>query len=120
MVAPCHKEIVDTRGKRHARIFNQRLWTNAFFAKAYGLRQPVLREYLIGEAMHALGVPTTRVLAAVTTGDQVIAPPGVISRTSWSPARWHISIFILHVETETVRQFTSRAIARHYPAARRR
>ncbi|MFZ0097332.1 MAG: protein adenylyltransferase SelO family protein, partial [Gemmobacter sp.] len=33
---------------------------------------PVLREYLIGEAMHALGVPTSRALAAVTTGAQVL------------------------------------------------
>ena len=32
---------------------------------------PVLREYLISEAMHALGVPTTRSLAAVTTGEEV-------------------------------------------------
>ena len=32
---------------------------------------PVLREYLIGEAMHALGIPTTRALAAVVTGEPV-------------------------------------------------
>src|SRR6056297_631596 len=33
---------------------------------------PVLREYVVSEAMHALGVPTTRALAAVTTGEQVV------------------------------------------------
>ncbi len=34
---------------------------------------PVMREYLMGEAMHALGIPTTRALAAVTTGEVVSA-----------------------------------------------
>ena len=33
---------------------------------------PVLREYIVGEAMHALGVPTTRALAVVPTGEQVL------------------------------------------------
>ena len=40
---------------------------------------PVLREYLLGEAMHALGIPTTRALAAVRTGEPVyreVALPG--------------------------------------------
>src|SRR5258708_38238960 len=42
---------------------------------------PVLREYLVSEAMHALGIPTTRALAAVTTGESVFreeALPGAI------------------------------------------
>jgi uncharacterized protein YdiU (UPF0061 family) len=38
---------------------------------------PVLREYLIGEAMHALGIPTTRALAAVATVGAVLASPTV-------------------------------------------
>jgi len=33
---------------------------------------PVLREYLLSEAMHALGIPTTRALAVVTTGEPVV------------------------------------------------
>jgi uncharacterized protein YdiU (UPF0061 family) len=37
---------------------------------------PVLREYIIGEAMHALGVPTTRALAAVTTGEEIMRQNG--------------------------------------------
>ena len=37
---------------------------------------PVLREYLMGEAMHALGIPTTRALAAVATGEQVLRETG--------------------------------------------
>src|SRR4026209_2583799 len=42
---------------------------------------PVLREYVIGEAMHALGIPTTRALAAVTTGERIFregALPGAV------------------------------------------
>ena len=41
---------------------------------------PVLREYVVSEAMHQLGIPTTRALAAVTTGDQV-AREGFITVT---------------------------------------
>ncbi len=49
---------------------------------------PVLREYLIGEAMHALGIPTTRALAAVTTGQTVqretLLPGAVLTRVAAS------------------------------------
>ena len=52
---------------------------------------PVLREYLIGESMHALGVPTTRALAAVTTGDAVYReiplPGAVLTRVAASHIR---------------------------------
>jgi len=52
---------------------------------------PVLREYLLSEAMATLGVPTTRALAAVTTGEQVareqLLPGGVITRTARSFVR---------------------------------
>jgi len=47
---------------------------------------PVLREYLLSEAMHKLGVPTTRALAAVSTGEEVprdrLSPGGVITRVA--------------------------------------
>ena len=49
---------------------------------------PVLREYLIGEAMHALGIPTTRALAAVATGERVMRerplPGAVLTRVAAS------------------------------------
>jgi len=49
---------------------------------------PVLREYLVSEAMHKLGVPTTRALAAVSTGEEVaretLAPGGVLTRVASS------------------------------------
>ncbi|MCP5939727.1 protein adenylyltransferase SelO family protein, partial [Klebsiella pneumoniae] len=52
---------------------------------------PVLREYLVSEAMHALGIPTTRALAAVTTGEQVIRetvlPGAVLTRVASSHIR---------------------------------
>ena len=37
---------------------------------------PVIREYIVSEAMAALGVPTTRALAAVTTGESIVRPDG--------------------------------------------
>ena len=52
---------------------------------------PMLREYLISEAMHALGVPTTRSLAVVTTGEQVVRedllPGAVLTRVAASHIR---------------------------------
>ena len=52
---------------------------------------PVLREYLIGEAMHALGIPTTRALAAVTTGEDVYRetslPGAILTRVAASHIR---------------------------------
>ncbi|MEM8539258.1 MAG: protein adenylyltransferase SelO family protein, partial [Pseudomonadota bacterium] len=52
---------------------------------------PVMREYLISEAMHALGVPTTRALAAVTTGEdvirEVVLPGAILTRVAQSHIR---------------------------------
>ena len=84
----------------------------------------MLREYLIGEAMHALGVPTTRALAAVTTGDQVFRetslPGAVLTRIAASHLRvGTFQFFAARGETEIVRQLANYAIARHYPASRR-
>ena len=58
---------------------------------------PVLREYLMGEAMHALGIPTTRALAAVTTGEPVLrdrALPGAVLDACGRepPARGHVPV----------------------------
>ena len=53
--------------------------------------RPVLREYIISEAMHTLGIPTTRALAAVSTGDEVIReklePGGILTRIAKSHLR---------------------------------
>ena len=55
---------------------------------------PVLREYILSEAMHALGIPTTRALAVVTTGEPVVRetvlPGAVLTRGGQPPAHWHL------------------------------
>ncbi len=83
---------------------------------------PVLREYLVSEAMHALGVPTTRALAAVTTGEPVQRetplPGAVLTRVAQSHLR--VGSFQFHyarqdkAALETLAEY---ARARHYPEA---
>ena len=117
-------EIIDTCGKRHD-IQLKGSGRTPFSRNGDGKAGlgPVLREYLIGEAMHALGVPTTRALAAVTTGDQVFRetalPGAVLTRIAASHLRvGTFQFFAARGETEIVRQLADYAIARHYPAAR--
>jgi uncharacterized protein YdiU (UPF0061 family) len=81
---------------------------------------PVLREYLIGEAMHALGIPTTRALAAVTTGESIeregYEPGAVLARVAASHLRvGTFQFFAARGEVEKVRQLADYAIARHDP-----
>ncbi|MBK1644149.1 hypothetical protein CKO25_05675 [Thiocapsa imhoffii] len=83
---------------------------------------PVLREYLLGEAMHALGVPTTRALAAVTTGEPVyretVLPGAILTRVAASHVRvGTFEYFAARGETEALRQLADHVIARHVPAA---
>nr|WP_294545799.1 YdiU family protein [uncultured Rhodopila sp.] len=83
---------------------------------------PVLREYLISEAMAALGVPTTRTLAAVTTGEPVWRetrlPGAVLTRVATSHIRvGTFQYFAARGDTEAVRLLADHAIARHYPEA---
>lgn len=83
---------------------------------------PVIREYIVSEAMHALGVPTTRALAAVFTGENVIRnglePGGVFARV----ARSHVRIgtfqyFYARNDKEAVKKLADYVIERHYPEA---
>ncbi len=81
---------------------------------------PVLREYIIGEAMFVLGIPTTRALAAVTTGDYVqretALPGAVLTRVAASHIRvGTFQYFAARGEKEKVKQLTDYAIQRHYP-----
>ncbi len=83
---------------------------------------PVLREYVVSEAMAALGVPTTRALAAVTTGEQVfrdrVLPGAVLTRVAASHIRvGTFQYFAARRDDEAVRVLTSYALARHYPDA---
>ncbi|WP_263354580.1 protein adenylyltransferase SelO [Acidicapsa acidisoli] len=83
---------------------------------------PVLREYIVSEAMAALGVPTTRALAAVTTGEQVrreaFFPGAVLTRVAASHLRvGTFQYFAATGDVEAVRILADYAIARHYSAA---
>lgn len=83
---------------------------------------PVLREYLVSEAMHALGVPTTRALAAVATGQPVMRetplPGAVLTRVASSHIRVGTFVyFAARGDVEGLRILADHAIARHDPAA---
>jgi serine/tyrosine/threonine adenylyltransferase len=84
---------------------------------------PMLREYLISEAMHALGIPTTRSLAVVTTGEQVVRedllPGAVLTRVAASHIRvGTFEYFAARNDGEAVGQLLDYVITRHYPHAR--
>jgi uncharacterized protein YdiU (UPF0061 family) len=81
---------------------------------------PVLREYIISEAMHALNIPTTRALGAVTTGEEVQRetplPGAVLARVAASHIRvGTFQFFSARDEIDKVKQLADYAIARHYP-----
>jgi uncharacterized protein YdiU (UPF0061 family) len=83
---------------------------------------PVLREYLVSEAMAALGVPTTRALAAVTTGESVaretLLPGAVFARVAASHLRIGTFQFLAaRRDREGLATLASYALARHYPDA---
>ncbi len=83
---------------------------------------PVMREYLVSEAMHALGVPTTRALAAVMTGEDVyreeVLPGAVITRVAQSHIRvGTFQVLAARGDLEALQALTDHVIARHYPKA---
>ncbi|HLI99483.1 MAG TPA: YdiU family protein [Bradyrhizobium sp.] len=83
---------------------------------------PVLREYIVSEAMAALGIPTTRSLAAVISGESVIRetalPGAVLTRVASSHIRvGTFQYFAARGDTDSVRRLADHVIARHYPHA---
>ncbi len=83
---------------------------------------PVLREYIVSEAMAALGIPTTRSLAAVITGESVMRetplPGAVLTRVASSHIRvGTFQYFAARGDTEGVRRLADHVIERHYPQA---
>ena len=81
---------------------------------------PVLREYLVAEAMHALGVPTTRALAATRTGEDVMRegpkPGAVLARVASSHLRvGTFQFFSARGDHESLRRLLDYAVARHDP-----
>lgn len=83
---------------------------------------PVLREYIVSEAMAALGIPTTRTLAAVTTGEKVYReaalPGAVLTRVASSHIRvGTFQFFASRGDREALRLLADHSIARHDPGA---
>ncbi len=116
-------EVVDRDGKRfdiqlkgsgqtpYSRMGDGRAWLG-----------PVMREYIVSEAMHALGIPTTRALAAVTTGETVLReapyPGAVLTRVAQSHIRvGTFQFFAARQDLDGLRRLTRHVIGRHYPNA---
>lgn len=83
---------------------------------------PVIREYIMSEAMAALGIPTTRALAAVTTGETIMRegpmPGAVLTRVAASHIRvGTFQYFAARQDTEALQVLLDHTIARHYPDA---
>jgi uncharacterized protein YdiU (UPF0061 family) len=83
---------------------------------------PVLREYLVSEAMAALGIPTTRALAVATTGEPVmreeVLPGAILTRVAASHLRvGTFEFFAARGDRDALVALTAHALARHYPRA---
>ncbi len=83
---------------------------------------PVMREYIVSEAMAALGIPTTRALAMVTTGDAVMRetplPGAVLTRVAASHIRiGTFQFFAARQDREALRLLADHVVARHHPQA---
>lgn len=84
---------------------------------------PVMREYIVSEAMAALGVPTTRALAAITTGESIVRDPEQPGAVFARVARSHVRVgtfqyFYARDRSDDVRTLADYVIDRHYPGAR--
>ncbi|MBW8310898.1 MAG: YdiU family protein [Rhizobium sp.] len=117
-------EVLDTQGRR----FDLQLkgaGPTPFSRRGDGRAAigPVLREYLVSEAMYALGIPTTRSLAAVATGEVVvrdeILPGAVLTRVAASHVRvGTFQYFAAKGDDASVARLADYVIARHYPELR--
>ncbi|MEO6124485.1 MAG: protein adenylyltransferase SelO [Ilumatobacteraceae bacterium] len=116
-------ELIDTHGRRrdlHLKGSGRTPFARGGDGKA--VVGPMLRELLIGEAMHALGIPTTRALAVIATGEgvqrQPTQPGAVLARVASSHLR--VGTFQFAAATDDLdllQRLTDYAIARHHPAA---
>jgi serine/tyrosine/threonine adenylyltransferase len=114
-------EIIDKHGNRFDLAFKGSGRT-AFSRGGDGKAAlgPMLREVLIGESLHALGIPTTRALAVTATGDSIWRegplPGAVLARVASSHIRvGTFEFFAARGETESVRKLAEYAIRRHDP-----
>ena len=115
-------EVIDRQGRRRDIAFKgsgRTPFSRGGDGKA--VLGPVLREYLLGEAMHALGIPTTRALAVAATGEAVMRdqalPGAVLTRVAASHVRvGTFQYFAARGEHDQVRRLADYVIARHDPA----
>jgi uncharacterized protein YdiU (UPF0061 family) len=113
-------EVIDPDGNRHdIHLKGSGRTTYSRGGDGKAALAPVLREYLLGEAMHALGVPTTRALAAVATGENVyrdaLLPGAVLARTASSHIRvGTFQYFAAQGDYEKVKQLADYTIERHF------
>ena len=117
-------EVTDVKGRRrdlHLKGSGRTPFSRGGDGKA--VMGPMLREYVIGEAMHGLGIPTTRALAVTATGERVIReegslPGAVLARVAASHLR--VGTFQYAAasgDRSLLRALADYAIARHYPQA---
>ena len=116
-------ELVERSGRRvdlHLKGSGRTLFSRGGDGKA--VLGPMLREHLFGEAMHALGIPTTRSLAVVATGEHVqreeMLPGAVLARVAASHLR--VGTFQYAAasgDRDLLQRLTDHAIARHHPSA---
>ena len=117
-------EIIDSRGQRRD-IQLKGSGPTPFSRRGDGRAAlgPVLREYIVSEAMAALGIPTTRALAAVTTGETVqretALPGAVLTRVASSHIRvGTFEFFASRKDVDATRRLADYVIQRHYPECR--
>jgi uncharacterized protein YdiU (UPF0061 family) len=116
-------EVVDTYGQRrdlHLKGSGRTPFARGGDGKA--AVGPMLRELLISEAMHSLGIPTTRALAVVATGEHIsregMRPGAVLTRVASSHLRVGTFEYAARLgDRDLLRRLADHAIARHYPAA---
>jgi uncharacterized protein YdiU (UPF0061 family) len=116
-------EVIDTQGRRrdlHLKGSGRTPFARGADGKA--AVGPMLREYLIGEAMHGLGIPTTRALSVVATGERVlrerVLPGAVLCRVAASHLRVGTFQYAAAAgDPQLPRRLADYAIARHHPEA---
>ena len=115
-------EVVDTRGvRRDIQLKGSGQTPFSRGGDGKSALGPVIREYVVSEAMHALGVPTTRALAAVSTGETVLRqeghlPGGVFTRVAASHIRvGTFQYFLCRQDIDALRVLADYSIQRHYP-----
>ena len=117
-------EVIDTDGARHdVQLKGSGRTPFSRGGDGKSALGPVIREYVVSEAMAALGVPTTRALAAVTTGERVVRQEGpLLGAVFTRVAASHIRVgtfqyFLARRDTDALRLLAEHAIARHYADA---